>query len=202
MIITSCIIERMYIRCLAEALVLWISLWTSRMLPVLKSSAQASLLSLHLGSLFWFLPLCISYFSCYWPRIFYVLSSHCKEAHPQGQALQTAVGQKPGAFHCLILPVRISNQILKLRIHQNYLVKCSENIYIFASGLWMASIQPWRGKLHNELIRLSELFRRHHFYSFWRKIVTELCLKILANIFPTSYAICLQRRARFQSENT
>lgn len=75
---------------LAEAWVLKIALWTSQTLPVLKSSALVSLWSLPQGSLS-FLD-----WTCCWPRILHVLSSHCTEAHPQGQALQTAMRQKLG----------------------------------------------------------------------------------------------------------
>ena len=88
---------------------------------------------------------------------------------------------------------------IKHHIHQCYLVRNCKSIYTFVLILWMASIQPWREKIDSEL---THLVQASWFCSSWRKIIPELCSKILANIFPTSQAIYLQRRASFQSENT
>lgn len=64
----------------------------------------------------------------------------------------------------------------------------------------MASVQPWEKnvKINNELSHLIQVLS----FSLFLKKNSHWTLKILANIFPTSCAFCLRRRASFQSENT
>lgn len=160
---------------------------------MLKSSALVSLWRLHQGTLSFLV------WTCCWPWILHDLSSHCTEAHPQGQALQTAMRQKLGLSAALYWPWEFLTKFSNFIFTRVILSGAVKTFTVFFSTILMEVFNHGgKVKINNELIHLI------HVSSFLLilKKNSPCTLKILANIFPTSCAFSLQRRAGFQSENT
>lgn len=179
--------ERRYIWCLAGTQVLWLPLWTSPVGPVLKNSAPTSFRT------YTFVP----------PSHFPILnwatycaadleSSHVTSSHHRGPFIDQALPAVIRECHSLILSLRVFNQILKLCVHQNYLVRCSKNNWVLLQCLdqWLSAM----GEKVETTQECAHLFGCHHFCSLWRKSLN--CFKMLTNTFSTS-----PRRASSQSEN-